>query len=266
MLAEIGRERSGLRQERTLISGQTTAVVLPRDGALVARFRVGETDVFLPDQLFAAGGREKRRGGCPLLFPNAGPLTEPTDLFALPQHGFGRDLPWVQIANSLEATVLWLEASEASRKQFPHDFSVMLTVEASEGALSYGMVVVNRSDQTPMPIAPGFHPYFYVPVAKKPDISTNIPGFDPRGYDWENPIEFPGQEVIEVQIPESGRVVMRPSSYLETIVIWSESDRDFVCIEPWTGGRNALLHPEERINVPPKGEVNLSLDIQFHPE
>lgn len=267
MTKEADNERlRSTKQERVLVSGQTIVAVLPGDGALVTRFRVGETDVLLPDQLFLTDEKAKRRGGCPVLFPNAGPLTEPTDFLALPQHGFGRNLPWTEIADNAERTVLRLETDEGTRKQFPYDFSVELAVEAGEGLLRYEMAIANNSDRLSVPVAPGFHPYFYVPVDRKPDISTNIPGFDPRDYDWKSPIAFPRQEVVEVQIPGSGRVIMRPSPDLKGIVVWSEPNRDFVCVEPWTGGLNALLHSGERINVPPEGEVSLSLDIQFYPE
>lgn len=194
-------------------------------------------------------------------------MTEATDLFRLPQHGFGRDLPWDRVAHSARKTLLRLTAGEETKKQFPYEFGVGMMVEVSDGGLlRYRMAIANNSTEVSMPVSPGLHPYFHVPVERKPEISTNIPEFDPRGYDWASPLMFPGQEVVEIQIPGRGTLVMRPSSEFKQLVVWSEEGRPFACFEPWVGDVNSILRPDERLNIPPGGEASLSLDIQFFRE
>lgn len=224
MIVEKGveQEESRLVKERSLTSGETTVVVLPQDGAMLSRFRVGKTD------------------------------------------GFARTLPWKEIACDGRQAVLELQANDETRKQFSFEFGIGLKIKARKGLLDYQMVIVNHSCKTPMPIAPGLHPYFLVPIETKPDIQTNIPGFDPRAYDWKTPLMLPGQEVVEVQIPRQGTIIMRLSPQFKKLVVWSELDKPFVCLELFVGGENALLHPGERIDIPPRGEVDLSVKVQFH--
>lgn len=260
------KEELGLARERVLVCGETTVVVLPSDGAMLARFRVGETDVFLPDQKLIVGGKGKRRGGMPFLFPNAGPLTEPSK-YSLPQHGFGRKMPWTVETCEEGKISLLLRANEETQRQFPFDFEAKYSMEAGDSLLKCQIAVANQSDK-PMPIAPGLHPYFLVPVDRKLDIRTNIPDFNPRDYDFVNPVVFPGQETVELEVPDWGIAVIKPSPEFGKLVVWSEIEKGghYVCIEPWVGDVNAILHPQERLNIPPGEEVNLSVEIQFHPE
>jgi galactose mutarotase-like enzyme len=44
--------------------------------------------------------------------------------------------------------------------------------------------------------------------------------------------------------------------------VWSEPDKPFVCVEPWTGGINAIFNPKERIEIQPNGEEVFSIKIE----
>lgn len=251
--------------EITLIKGTTQVFVKPKEGGIVSRFRVDNVDVFYPDQYFQTEDDIKRRGGNPFLFPNAGPLPEGNKEFPrLKQHGFARNKKWAikDLDPDRNSIVLLLAADEETRMQFPYDFEVELRISVDEGRLRYDLQVTNNSAE-PMPIAPGFHPYFQVPIEKREEVKTNIPGFNPAEFDWNSSPDFPRQASVLLQVPGSGEVSIKSSEEFQKLVVWSEPDRPYLCVEPRTREDGAILDPEERIEVQPGKNVNLWIEIQF---
>lgn len=261
-----------------LTVGQTEVVVLPH-GAMIAGFSVGGIDVLFPDQMIGP----KRRGGIPFLFPNAGPLIgDQASLGSnLDQHGFARDMPWDVMNQTLEVggegVILALEATTETYRQFPYHFGAVMQVLVQHSRLRAEAMLINQSEESeepegqrgseePMPAAPGWHPYFFVPIGRRSDIRTNIPGFDPASYDWKSPQPFPGQEQIELWVPGQGTTIMGVSSHFKILMVWAVLDLPFLCFEPWVGPVNALLDPEQRLNIPLGGAEQLWMEIQFQPE
>ena len=257
-------EEGFLGPELTLAKGTTQAFVRPSEGGIVSRFRVDNLDVFFQDQFVQTPKGPKRRGGNPLLFPNAGPVTEKPDEFTLPQHGFARDRKWTikDISVNGESILLGLTSNDQTKSIYPYDFELELGISLDTGKLKEELKVTNRS-QRPMPFAPGFHPYFQVPIEDRSKLQSNIAMFDPKEYDWSNPLIFPGQSFVLAQIPSIGVVTLKSSPEFKKVVVWSEPDRPHLCIEPWVGDINAILHPEERINIEPGSSVRLWLEIGF---
>lgn len=250
-------------KEFVLQAGDTVVKII-REGALVTSFEVGEHKVFMPDQEYPDNG--KRRGGNPLLFPNAGPLTEEdTGKLQLPQHGFARDREWtVEDYNPDDRTMtLSLSTDDETRKQFPYDFELRTRITVAEGRLTQELEIVNNSEEE-MPVAPGFHPYFNIPAEDKPNISTNIDGFDPPSYDWKTPLVFDRQNPITLTINE-GTIEIQSSDEFRKALVWSEPERPQVCIEPWTGDVDAILHEEERVNIQPGESAYLKMSTSFTP-
>lgn len=70
-------------QEIILICGNTTIGVDP-NGAMIRSFKVGDKDILFPDQIIETDKGQKRRGGIPMLWPQAGSLTLDSDEFKLP--------------------------------------------------------------------------------------------------------------------------------------------------------------------------------------
>ena len=114
-----------------------------------------------------------------------------------------------------------------------------------------------------MPIAPGFHPYFQVPKEKRDEIKTNIPGFNPNEYDWKSSHHFPRQTFVSLQVPDSGEISIKSSEEFQILVVWSELERPHLCIEPWTREANAILDPEQRIEIQPGETANFWIEIGF---
>src|SRR3989344_7281285 len=244
------QERIGIPKEILLINGDTKVLVLT-EGAMITKFTVSSTDILYPDQVIETVKGPKRRGGIPLLYPQAGPITEDGEEFRLSQHGFARDQEWevTELGENNDTVTLRLISNEETRKMFPYDFELNYKITALETGLRAELVVLNKSDKK-MPVAPGFHPYFNIPVEDKPEITTNIVGFEPDKYDWNSSqmygmphptiFKYPGNE-IEIQ----------SSPELKTMMIWSEQKGDYVCFEPWTGRVNVLQDPDKRLEVKP---------------
>lgn len=258
------REREIKGKETVLSAGETKVVVLPQEGALVSRFTLGERDILFPDQEFVIGKEKKRRGGMPILFPQAGPLTEEQDQFRLPPHGFARDLSWEKIVSDKTKAVLSLGPSDETRPNYPYQFGLGLQVTAEQGGLDYELSVSNNGEEV-MPIAPGFHPYFSIPAESMRSLKTNIPRFDITKYELGRPLFFPMQEEVEISIPGVGQITMIPGeSFVRPegrLVVWSDSEK-YLCVEPWSAGLNGLLHPKERVELK-QGEIaKFSLQIR----
>lgn len=255
-------EESASQNEILLKSGETEVRVLPL-GAMISSFKVGDVEVLFPDQNITTDKGKKRRGGIPLLWPQAGPLTEESEEFKLPQHGFARDLEWevVDVSDGSDEVTLKLKSNEDTRNKFPYDFELIYKIKVTESNLRMELQITNNSENN-LPMAPGFHPYFNIPVNNKPNISTNINGFNPSEYDWKTSqvYEIPSETIIS---HSNGEIDIQASTEMKTMVIWSEPERDHVCFEPWTGDVNALLDPNTRIEVAPNESKTLSLQIKY---
>lgn len=234
-----------------LISGGGTDLWISEDGAMVSELSHQKKRIFFPDQTILVGGKEKRRGGMPILFPQAGPAPEG---FSLPQHGFARDVNWVKRGDQFEPDRIGflLKSNEQTMENFPYTFSAFLTVNCTKEGIGYDFAVRNEGDDE-MPIAPGIHPYFEVPRAKIEEIKTNIPGFNPEDYKLGESLVFPAQKNIELVIPEVGKIVLLPKGDLTRekakLLVWSDDPR-YLCVEPWTADVKSLGDPDKRVNIP----------------
>jgi galactose mutarotase-like enzyme len=251
-----------------LIVNRNTEVQVSPNGALVTRFTVQGINVLMPDQYYIEN--QKRRGGAPLLIPNAGPHPEDGGM-KLEQHGFGRNLPW-EVVNyepgSDQATFI-LKANNETLAQFPYDFDILTTISVREttpgGSLRYGITTTNLSELT-MPFAPGVHPYFDIEPDQKGNIETNLPDFDPTDHPWgDAQIYDMPEDGVEILIPNKGIVIVTASKHFKKMVVWDEDGKSHVCFEPWVGGLNAILDSDERINIDPLGTEMMWVEIEFFP-
>jgi galactose mutarotase-like enzyme len=229
----------------------------PSRGGMVARFSVGEVPVLFLDEATLADPTTSVRGGIPILFPIAGKL--PGDRYevagrarSMKQHGFARNLSWTVVDDSTEdgaSVTLRLEASDATRAQYPFEFALHFTYRLRGGVLAVEQRFENRGD-VPMPLHPGLHPYFFVPDATKSEVRLDTDAT--RAYDNRTgrevavaqPIELAGREVDLFLLDHHPRhtVLHRPGmpgvriefgDEQALLVLWTLPGRDFVCVEPW---------------------------------
>jgi galactose mutarotase-like enzyme len=236
----------------------------PARGGMVTRFSVGGVPVLFLDETTLADPSKSVRGGIPILFPIAGKL--PDDryqaagrTFSMKQHGFARNLTWTVLDESTSdgaSVTLGLAASEATRQMYPFEFALRFTYRLRGDVLTIEQHFENHGD-TPMPLHPGLHPYFFVPDATKEqvrldtDATRALDNRTGREVPVTLPIELAGREVDlflldhhprETILHRPGmpgvRIAFGPEQSL--LVVWTLPGRDFVCIEPWRTRPGAL--------------------------
>lgn len=248
-----------------LVCDSARARILPDDGLTVATFSIGGRDILAPDGMLDVGGKQKRRGGIPVLFPQAGALegTEPN--FNLVQHGFARDMPWenLGVSSDQKTAKFRLTASRMTKEKYPFPFEVRANISLEAVALRYDLAVFNPST-APIFAAPGLHPYFALPADRRSLLVTNVPGFDIGTYRMGTSIVMPPQRV-DLDIPGLGRVKMTPGGDFlrqsSRLVIWSDRP-DYICFEPWSSGVGDLFRPGRRLDIAAGAESKMSMRIE----
>jgi galactose mutarotase-like enzyme len=260
------------------------AVLAPSRGGILSRLRVAGREILYLDRATFEDRSANVRGGCPVLFPSPGKLTG--DVFtrggvhgAMKQHGFARALPWEIVGTSAlgaASATLRLVSNDATRAQYPWDFTAEYTYSLRENVLGVEMLFTNHS-ATPMPFGAGFHPYFAVPEADK--LRVRIPTAATRAFDNTRKREIPfpgldfslpevdlhlvdhGSSTASLQIEGAKAVTLRGSPELSRWVIWALRGRDFICLEPWTCPGDALNTGEGLLLLAPGETRALRLEI-----
>lgn len=215
------------------------------------------------------------KGHAPWLFPICSHLYEDRYTYGgktyhMGTHGFARHMTFEAVR--VEDTVLSLRlcSSEKTKESFPFDFSLTITYTLVGETLHALMDVENTGDQL-LPIAPGAHPGFNVPLGGKGS-------YDDYYLEFAKPCD-PDELVLTEAVFNSGRKIARPlreGKYLDLshslfvidgifldnvtdtvtlrsdkseryvtmyqpdtpyLGLWSipQSDAPYVCIEPWCG-------------------------------
>jgi galactose mutarotase-like enzyme len=185
-------------------------------------------------------------GRAPILFPMVGRATGDRirvdgQSFPLPQHGFARRSMFSVVTAAPARAVLRLEASDATRAQFPFGFRLDLAYALEAATLNVVAAVANADDR-PMPFAFGYHPAFRWPLpgakaahqlrfekAEPAPIRRLADGFlDPR--------EFPNPAV-------SGAMPLDPGLFDEGALIFDRLYSRRVAFGPPGGPELALSFP-----------------------
>ena len=169
--------------EKINIFCQNSSVEVFPTGGLVNRFTVGTREIIYPQREIKTDKGIKKRGGIPILFPNADPITKTSDIFNLSQHGFARDKKWQVETVEQSRCILSLVSDRQTLKQYPFNFKLLLTVEVRERILFYRLKIINPDKEKILPASPGLHPYFNLPVKQRNELDLNLSGFDPSDFD-----------------------------------------------------------------------------------
>ena len=258
----------------------------PSRGGMVTRFSVRDVPVLFLDETTLADPSKNVRGGIPILFPIAGKL--PGDryeasgrTFSMKQHGFARNLPWAVLDKSTAdgaSVTLGLVANEATRRMYPFEFALRFTYRLRGEVLTVEQRFENHGD-TPMPLHPGLHPYFFVPEGAKAgvrldtDATCALDNRTGREVPVTLPIALAGQEVDLSLLDHHPRetVLHRPGMAgvrlgfgqdQLLLVVWTLPGRDFVCVEPWRSRPGALAdHVAPQIAPGASESTTLSLSL-----
>jgi galactose mutarotase-like enzyme len=239
-----------------LAMDRTRAEIVPERGALLTRLTVDGRDVLYMDYDTLADPSKSVRGGVPLLFPFAGAL--PDDRFTpagttIKQHGFGRNRAWRVVHQGQDRVRVRLESDDATRAVWPWDFAAEQTVRLLARGVQIDLVVENRGD-SPMPAAPGWHPYFVCPTGQKREMQLDLPGYRPDLVSDDAVFDFGLAPAVgsrvRCQVPWLGGFTLEFSPRMRHVQLWSQPGKSFVCIEPFWGPAGAVLGPG-RDEIPP---------------
>jgi galactose mutarotase-like enzyme len=255
----------------TLASGEVTVQVAPGRGGIVSGLAVGGSEVLYLDRATLDDPTKNVRGGIPILFPFAGKLEDERFRPAgtrMKQHGFGRNKPWTVRAKSGDALRLALLPDDETRAQYPYDFEVEYGVQVLPRGLQVELVVFNRGPK-PLPVSPGWHPYFHCPAARKAEVTGDVPGLRPaeqfsdaREFDFG--LEAPANGRARFDLPGLGGLRLSFSPAMRHLQLWSQPGRDFVCLEPFYGPNNTV-NTDRRMDVPPGQARDFWMRIEREP-
>jgi galactose mutarotase-like enzyme len=239
-----------------LTAGDVRARVVPERGALVSALAVGKTDVLFMDEATLADPAKNVRGGIPLLFPFAGKLVD--ELFVpagtrMKQHGFARNKRWEVRERSGAAVRMGLVQDDDTRTQYPYAFDAEHRVALLPRGIQLELLVHNTG-AVPLPVSPGWHPYFRCPAARKRELAGDLPGLDPAAFTDEREFDFglepPAQGRVSFGVPGLGTLRIHFSPAMRHLQMWSQPRKDFVCLEPFWGP-NGTVNTEARCLIGP---------------
>ena len=206
-------------------------------------------------------------GHAPLLFPIVGEVKGNRIKVAgaeyeIGRHGFARTSTFALVSSDTAQCTWRLEASEATRRQYPFEFRLDVTYRIEGATLHMTAEVTNRGDGA-MPAAFGFHPALRWPLPYgKPRAAHEIVFERDEPAPIRRPIDgllssarYPtpvrGRRlVLDDGLFEDGAIVFdrlasRSLVYGEALGvsfsrmphlgIWTKPGAGYVCIEPWQG-------------------------------
>lgn len=263
------------------VSGDQLRVV-PERGGLISGWRCQGHEVVYLDLERFLDPQQSVRGGFPVLFPITGGLPDnrlplPQGDFHLVQHGFARQLPWqLEPLADGRGVLLQLRESAESLKVYPFAFLLSMEVRLAPGALEITAIIENRGSEL-MPFSFGLHPYFNL---------SSLDGVRIEGLPEEclNHLTMETDSTSEQmqQLASGIDLLVRPSGPvrlvddaagtslelqlthpLDLVVLWTEPPRPMVCIEPWSGPRQALLSGDRKLELRPGTSTSLQTRYAF---
>lgn len=255
--------------------------VAPERGGIIFSFGIeGEEVLYLNEETFY--DLEKNvRGGIPILFPIAGQLVNGTYewegiTYSMSNHGFARNASWEVIdtdRTNRVAITIKLTSNEETKISYPFDFEVIFTYALENGNLTIFQQYINNGENQ-MPIYAGFHPYFKTSIKNLNYETDATKYFDYNDHLVKN---FIGnidltdkkesivllditQPSISIQFPNLNRkVVISYSEPFKYIVLWTEQNKEFICVEPWMAKTDEFNRKEELVMI----ESHQSLKTEF---
>ena len=251
-----------------LKQGNLRVLIAPDNGGMIAQILVDEVPVLKLDES-ALEITPMSAGGCPVLFPFAGKVSESSydwdgKTYTMPAHGLVKNAPFAVRYHDEAMLVLWRSGCRSEAANYPFDYDLELVYRLEDGAL-YTVARIHNLSSRPMPHAMAWHPYFkatqkerlrfchrmkvhydYIkiqdePAAEKLDLSEwyddvfHTPA-EP-GFSLENPVDGYGVRCM-------------PDGHYPVMVVCSWVD-GAVCIEPWCGIPDSIKNGRFLQIVPP---------------
>lgn len=258
--------------------------VLPGRGGIITKWRIDGKEVFYMDEERFAKPEMSIRGGNPILFPICGNLPDDTytlngKQYKLKQHGFGRNLPWEvgeQVTVDNASLKLVLKSNEQTKAVYPFDFQVDFTYQLYGNTVKIIQEIKNLSAES-MPCSVGFHPYFLAPDKNQLEFEIPSQQFQEKGsqelHSFNGNFDFSRDEIDvafkqlsakSTSVTDKSRnlkIMLEYDDIFSTLVFWTVKGKDFYCLEPWSGPRNAINTGEHLTVVEPGGTQSATILI-----
>ena len=254
--------------EITINHGDVQATIAPARGALVSSLRVGDKQLLYLDRATFDDPSKNVRGGIPVLFPYAGKLENGTLKAAgtqMGQHGFGRNRSWEVKERKPWRLRMALMPKESDQRAYPFHFLAEQTCTILPCGIEIELCVFNSGEE-PMPISPGWHPYFICPGPEKSNVQSGLVAIDQNQFGNQREFDFgivaPPDGRANFRIPELGSLTLSFSPEMRHLQFWSQPGKNFICIEPFTGPNNTI-NTDRRIDIPPGQARTLRMKIEL---
>lgn len=211
----------------------------------------------------------------PVLFPIVGALRKGRariggQWYEMGRHGFAKGSRFTLDGQTDRSVSLTLRADEASKRQYPFDFTLTVSYGLQEDGIRTAFTVANAGS-VPMPFAIGGHPGFNIPLEEgatfedyviqfeQPEnqvcptvhMDTGLLDYEQSGFRlegreiplrhslfYQDALVFSGlrSHCVRIWNPNSGKGVEMDFTGFPMLGIWSApNDGPYVCLEPWTG-------------------------------
>lgn len=259
-------------------------VVAPRRGAIVCSFRIADRELLFMDEATLRDPSKNVRGGIPVLFPSPGKLDgdgwqHSSRTGSMKQHGFARTEAWRprELATSSAHCALELDSNARTLAQFPWAFHAELDFTLEHMRLRIDFKLHNR-DASSFPFALGYHPYFQVDDKPETRVDTRatrafdnvtkqtvaFTRFDFRAPEVDLHLLDHGSSESALHFRDGAHIDLRASQAFRRWVVWSLTDRPFICIEPWTAPGNALNTGEDLIELAPGTTHSSFFELEYN--
>ena len=232
--------------EQEIWSGTTKAIIDPQGGYLT-NLSDDSGDIIFPKRIIKNdAGDKKTRGGCHVCLPNFGPGGES----GLPQHGFGREMLWERTDSTDSSILLSLKNGRDEYR----DLESILTYQLADAKLLVTLELINNGD-TPLRVAPAFHPYFYAPgdevtinnaVVKKADLTDTV-------------FEQHNEQLLE----QGNRRITIAADNLPTWALWTDELGQYVCVEPTVDGYAFLKQATDAEMLAPEASKTYQMTLAW---
>jgi galactose mutarotase-like enzyme len=243
-------------EEIRIQHGTVSAVIAPARGALVSSLNVNGGELLYLDRSTLDDATKNVRGGIPVLFPYAGKLTDGIFVAAgttMNQHGFGRNKVWSVLERKAGTLLAGLESDAETMAVYPYAFSAEQRCTILPSGLLIELLIFNRGAK-PMPVSPGWHPYFNCPAATKPAVRCDAPGFvagsTPNDREFDFGIAAPAAGRATVDGLPCGSLHVSFDPIMRHLQFWSQPGKDFICVEPFNGPNNTV-NTDRRVDIAP---------------
>lgn len=259
-------------------AGTSAKIAVGRGGILTEFYAAGREVMYLNAETLHDTAQSVR-GGCPILFPSCGRLTDKkytlqNQVYHMNIHGVARNHPWKIAESSTDGAAkltIMLESNDETRIEYPFDFKVFYTYSLCGEKLSITQRFMNCSQEA-MPFSSGLHPYFRIdPQTATVRLASNkylsvAEDLKPYSYDgvagFQGGVEYIAKDLTDLRAElNTGlghRVLIDAEGDYRYYVVWSPEDVQFACVEPWTALPNALNTQKDLIWLRPNEEKGLT--------